>query len=113
MTGAAGASVAGAGAAGAIIQAAKASGVIVRVEPDQFIEILLRMEKPLIVAAEPQGGPPRPLIANLLGGIFKASCRYLTSYRGIAFFTKAAQPLPLPKDAEIVAASKIWVPGEM
>jgi len=98
MTGAT-AGAAGAAAAGAIIQAAKASGVIVRVEPEQFVEVLLRMEKPLIVAAE--------------GGIFKTTYRYLTSYKGIAFFTKAAQPLPLPQGAEIVAANKIWIPGEM
>jgi len=97
MTGAAGASSAGAQAG--MIQAVRALGVIVRVEPDQFIEVLLRMEKPLIVSAE--------------GGIFKTNYRYLTSYKGIAFFTKAARPLPLPKDAEIVVASKIWVPGEM
>ena len=95
-----GANIGAAGAAGAyaIIEAAKASGVIVRVEPGQFVDVLLRMEKPLIVMAK--------------GGVFTKHYRYLTSYKGIAFFTKAPKPLPLPEGAEIVAADKIWVPGE-
>jgi hypothetical protein len=88
---------AGAAAAAAIAQATKASGVIVRLEPNEFIQILLRQDAPLVVTAQ--------------GGLFATNYQYLTSYKGLAFFTKSATPLPLPSGAEIVVAGKIWIPG--
>jgi hypothetical protein len=88
---------AGAAAAAAIAQATKASGVIVRLEPNEFIQILMRQDAPLVVAAQ--------------GGFFGTNYQYLTSYKGLAFFTKSATPLPLPKAAEVVVADKIWIPG--
>jgi hypothetical protein len=93
----AGASAGGAAAAAAIAQATKASGVIVRVEPDDFLSILDRHDEPLVVQAT--------------GGIFSTRYLYLTSYRGLAFFTKSATPLALPRQCEVVAAKKIWIPG--
>jgi hypothetical protein len=86
----------GAAAAG-IIQAIKASGVIVRVVPGEFSKLMNRASDPLIVHAE--------------GGIFSKNYQYLMSYKGIAFFTKSATPLPLPGGAELVTAGRIWVPG--
>ena len=92
--GAAGASGA---AAAAIAQATKASGVIVRVETPDFLQILGRQERPLVVHAT--------------GGFFKTNYQYLTSYKGLAFFSKSETPLNLPGDTELVRAKKIWIPA--
>ena len=85
-----------AAAAAAVSRAVKASGVIVRVEPEEFLSILRRQQEPLVVQAT--------------GGFFSTSYRYLSSYKGLAFFTKSPAPLSLPKGCEIVQAEKIWVP---
>ncbi len=89
-------SAAGAGAA-AIAQAIKASGVLVRVEPHEFPNILARQNEPLVVTAT--------------GGLFKTNYQYLTSYKGLAFFTKSPDPLYLPSGTETVAAKSIYIPG--
>ena len=88
---------AGAAAAAAIALAVKASGTIVRVEPDEFGRILARQPSLLVVTAE--------------GGFFSTKYQYLTSYKGLAFFTKSGVPLSLPDGTEVVAARKIWIPG--
>jgi hypothetical protein len=82
--------------ASAIAQAIKASGVLVRVEPSEFMRILHRQDETLVVMAR--------------GGFFEPGWRYLTSYKGLAFFTKSPDPLPLPGRAEVVEARKIWIP---
>ncbi len=93
----AGASAGAAGAAAAAVaQAIKASGAIVRVEPDDFLTILWRQREPLVVQAT--------------GGFFSTTYQYLSSYKGLAFFTKSPEPLPLPGGCEVVQAKKIWVP---
>jgi len=79
-----------------VAQAIKASGVLVRVEPDEFIRILNRQDEPLVVRAK--------------GGVFTTHWRYLTSYKGLAFFTKAPEPLFLPGRAQVIDAGKIWIP---
>jgi hypothetical protein len=92
---------AGAGAAAqaaAIAQAIKASGVLVKVKPDDFRTILSRIEQPLVVTAE--GG--------FLSGY---KHRYMTSYKGLTFFTDTPEPMMLPGTAEIVVAEGIWIPG--
>ena len=94
--GAAGASGAAAAAA-AIAQATKASGVIVRVEPRDFLQILEQQEGPLVVHAT--------------GGFFNTNYQYLTSYKGLAFYTKSESPMNLPRDTELVRAKKIWIPA--
>ena len=86
-----------AAAAAAIAQAIKASGVLVRVEPEEFLKIAGRAPAPLIVAAT--------------GGIFTKNFQYLMGYKGLAFYTKSAEPLRLPADAETIAAKGIWIPG--
>ena len=88
---------AAAGAAAAVAQAIKASGVIVRVEPEDFLSILQRHQEPLVVQATQ--------------GFFSTSYQYLSSYKGLAFFTKSAVPLALPAKCEVVLAQKIWIPG--
>jgi hypothetical protein len=87
----------GATAAAAIANAIKASGAIVRVSPDDFMSILYRADNPLVVMA---------------GKTFwSGGYRYLTSYRGLAFFTKSDRPLELPGEAELIHAKSIWIPG--
>jgi hypothetical protein len=86
-----------AAAAAAIAQATKASGVIVRIGPDDFLNILDKNDEPLVVHAT--------------GGFFSVKHQYLTSYRGLAFFTKSAAEIPLPEHCQLVEAQKIWIPG--
>lgn len=93
----AGAGASAAVAAAAVAQAIKASGAIVRVEPRDFLRIVQRQQEPLVVHAT--------------AGFFSARYLYLSSYKGLAFFTKSPVPLALPGDCEVVQAQKIWIPG--
>jgi len=77
------------------LQAIKASGVLVRLEPEAFLTLLDRLDDPLVVYS-PCG--------------FLRPHHYLTSYRGLAFFTKAKQPLYLPRKTQIIRAKRIWIP---
>jgi len=86
-----------AAAAAAIAQAIKASGAIVRVEPEDFLRILGRQQEPLVIHAT--------------GGLFSTNYQYLSSYKGLAFFTKSPVPLELPRKVEMVLARTIWIPG--
>ena len=80
----------------AIANAIKASGVIVRLEPSEWLTVVKRNENPLVVIAQ--------------GGVFKKEFRYLTSYRGLAFFTKSHEALVLPGRAEVITAKSISLP---
>mgnify|MGYP000505523300 CR=1 FL=1 len=64
-----------AAAAAAIAQAIKASGAIVNMSPDDFMSIVDRCDKPLVVMAH--------------GGLLDRSMRYLVSYKGLVFHTKS------------------------
>ena len=85
-----------AAAAAAIAQAIKASGLIVRISPEEFQKVLRKAEQPLVVYAT--------------GGLFQRNHQYLTSYKGLAFFTKSLSEIMLPVGAETIVARKIWVP---
>jgi hypothetical protein len=85
-----------AAAAAAIANAIKASGVLVNVTPEDFAAVVRRTERPLVVTSE--------------GGFFSTSYKYLTSYKGLAFYTKSSVPLVLPADAEVVRAKGISIP---
>ncbi|HEV7903984.1 MAG TPA: hypothetical protein VGO96_09095 [Pyrinomonadaceae bacterium] len=87
---------AGAAVAAAIANAIKASGVLVTVTPEDFAAILRRTERPLVVAAQ--------------GGLFSTHYKYLTSYKGLAFYTKSPAPLMLPMGAEVVNAKSLSIP---
>lgn len=87
----------GAAAAAAIANAIKASGAIVRVESKDFQTIAQRTQKPLIVIVKP--------------GFWSRSYRYLTSYKGLTFYTKSGAPLNLPSDAELVNCAAIFIPS--
>ena len=80
----------------AIANAIKASGVVVRLEPGEWLAVLKRTDNPLVVIAE--------------GGMFKTKYHYLTSYRGLAFFTKSPTALVLPGRAEVITAKSISYP---
>ena len=82
--------------AAAVANAIKASGVLIRVEPGDFMTIVKRADAPLVVTA--------------MGGVFKKHYRYLTSYRGLAFFTKSQEALVMPSRVELIAAKSISIP---
>ena len=84
-------------AAAAIAQATKASGVIVKVNPSDFLTILGKQEAPLVVSAT--------------GGFLSTHYDYLTSYKGLAFFTQSTDLIEMPSSVELVQAEKIWIPG--
>lgn len=86
-----------ASAGAAIAQAIKASGVLVKVEPEAFSTIISKSESPLIVMAE--------------GGVFNKNYQYMTSYKGLAFYTKSTEELQFPNRTELIYAQKIWIPG--
>jgi hypothetical protein len=50
-------------------------------------------------------------VVHATGGFFSTNYRYLTSYKGLAFFTKSPTPLDLPSGTELVQAKAIWIPG--
>ena len=80
----------------AIANAIKATGVVVRLEPGEWLSILKRTESPLVVIAS--------------GGMFKTKYQYLTSYRGLAFFTKSPTALVLPGRTDVITAKSMSVP---
>jgi hypothetical protein len=88
----------GGAAVAAMIQAIKASGVIVRMEPMEFNALLNRQQEPLVVHAEQNW-------------LFTLVHQYVMSYKGLAFYTRSSMPLMLPKDAEVIEARSIWIPG--
>jgi hypothetical protein len=85
-----------AGAAAETAKAIKASGAIVQVEAVEFLKMIERADKPLVVQA-PAG--------------FFMKYRYLTSYKGLVFLVQSADPLMPPAKAEIITAKRIWVPS--
>ena len=87
---------AGAGAAAAMAQAIKASGAIVQVEPEQFMNLLSKMDSPLVVTAK--------------GGFLRTTYKYLTGYKGLVFFTRSPIPLELKMSIEVLEAKRIWIP---
>ncbi len=91
------AATAAAARASAIAQAIKASGAIVSLSPDDFLYIVSKT--------------PRSIVITATGGMFRQNYQYMTSYKGFVFFAKSSTPLPLPPDAEIIAANKIWIPA--
>ncbi len=87
---------AAAAAAAETAHAIKASGAVVHVEAGDFETILRKIESLLVVCAE--------------GGIFSRKHHYLTSYRGLIFYTRSQTPLLLPPQVELITARKIWIP---
>jgi len=81
----------------AVAQAIKASGAIVQVSPRDFLTILGKSERPLVVMAP--------------GRFLAPKYQYLTGYKGLAFYTGSREALRLPQDVELIEARSIWIPG--
>lgn len=79
-----------------IANAIKASGVLVQVSSEDFLNIVKLSEEPLIVHARNK--------------ILRTTHTYLTSYKGLAFYTKVHDPLVLLGDFELIEAKKITIP---
>ena len=92
-----GATAGAAAAAAAMMKAVKASGVLVRIEPEDFRKLLDRQENPLVVASE--------------AWVFGTQYRYLSPYRGLAFYAQSREPIHLPSRAEVIHSKKIWIPS--
>lgn len=78
------------------VNAMRAIGTVVKLDASNFQKMLRRTKRPLVIHAE--------------GGVFSTKYLYLTSYRGMTFFTKSNAPLALPPDAELIIAEEISVP---
>jgi hypothetical protein len=91
-----GAAGAAAAAHAARINAIKASGVLITVESREFTNILSMTQKPLVVYTEKS--------------FWSRNYKYLTSVKGLAFFTKSPERLNLPGDAEIIKCESIYIP---
>lgn len=80
----------------AMMNAIKAFGPIVHVEPNNFMDLLGHAESLLVVYAPAK---------------FWGKHKYMTSYKGLFFYTKAATLLNLPAKTEVVQAKKICFPA--
>ena len=83
--------------AAAVANATKASGAIVDMEPESFLFVLSKCERPLVVVSK--------------GGFLSRSVRYLFGHKGLVFHTSSKTELMLPGKAEVIAAKTIWIPG--
>ncbi|HHW74851.1 MAG TPA: hypothetical protein GX744_06300 [Firmicutes bacterium] len=86
-----------AAAAAAIAQAIKASGAIVRVSAEDFTTIVDRVERPLVVVS--------------VGKVLVKRYHYLTSYKGLIFYTKSPRELMFKGTTEYITAGSIYVPN--
>jgi hypothetical protein len=51
-----------------------------------------------------------PVIIISRGGFMKKDFDYLTSYKGLIFFTRTKNEVNLSGNAEIISAQQIWIP---
>ena len=79
-----------------IENAVRAFGPMVEVEPGDFLKILSRIEKPIVIKGR--------------CSIMSHKIRYLTSWQGL-YFTARCDELQLPANAVLIHARKIWLPN--
>ena len=79
-----------------LANALKAQGVVVEVTPEDFQKIINRSEHPLVVHAQTK--------------IIRTKHKYLTTYKGLAFFTKSQEIIRLSGNIEWVEAKKLAIP---
>jgi hypothetical protein len=65
--------------------------------PQDFLTILGKSERPLVVAAP--------------GRFLAPKYQYLTAYKGLAFYAGSREALRLPENVELIEARSIWIPG--
>jgi hypothetical protein len=76
--------------------ASAATSVVVRLESSMFLTLLSRAKGVLVVMCE--------------AGIFRTKYQYLTSYKGLMFFTESEERLDLPRHVETLRAESISAP---
>ncbi|MBX2818244.1 MAG: hypothetical protein KTR29_01145 [Rhodothermaceae bacterium] len=79
-----------------LANAVKAMGVVIEVAPEAFLSILHQSENALVVHAP--------------SGMIRISHKYLTSYKGLTFYTKVSDPLEFLTSVELVEAKRITIP---
>jgi hypothetical protein len=82
--------------AAAMAQATKASGVVVKLEETEFMKILDKNRGGIVVMA--------------IGKFYNRGFHYLTSYKGLAFYTKTIQEIIIPNGTDLIIAKNIWMP---
>lgn len=84
-----------------MVNAIRACGPIVNIDPDGFVEIINRS----------RGEESNPLIVHSEGGWFSTNYYYLTSYKGLFFWTKSPILMDFPMGVEMIRVKKIWLPN--
>ena len=79
-----------------LANAVKATGVLIEVTADNFLNILNQTENPLVVHSP--------------SGVFRTTHKYMTSYKGLAFYTKASDELVFRSNVELIEAKRITIP---
>jgi len=64
--------------------------VVVETEPEDFMSVISKSEKPLVITVS--------------SGVMKKEYKYLTTCRGLIFFTRSKTPLELPPGIDVVVA---------
>jgi len=82
----------------ATMDATNVSGTVVHLEPEVFSGLIQRIEQPLVIYTHTEGG-----------WLVPESHQYLVGYEGLAFFTRAKQPIELPQEAEVIEAKAMSV----
>lgn len=78
-------------------RAIASTGSIVKITPEVMLGLISRMNEPLIIECHKK---------RFYGGEYS----YLTSYKGLCFYTEAKSQLAIPTSAEIIMASEMWIP---
>lgn len=71
-------------------------GAVVRVEREAFETILHHA--------------PEPVLVHAPAGLFGSAHQYVTSYRGLTFYTKCSERLRIPPQAEVIEAKSMSIP---
>ncbi len=77
--------------------AVMASGAIIKVDSAVFLEITKKVEIPLIVH-------------SIEKTFFHEMHKYLTSYKGLFFYTESKYSILLPNEIELLEADRVWIP---
>ncbi len=84
-------------ATAAISQAIKASGSLIRIDPEEFGRMINKMDDGVVVETTIK--------------FFSTTYKYLTSYKGLIFFTKSTSQLSIPSRLEKITATSMYMPS--
>lgn len=79
-----------------VANAQKAQGAIITVDAENFQRVVRMAEAPLVVHGA--------------AGIFSSKHAYVTSYRGLTFYTKVPKPLTFSAGVEMIEADRVSIP---